>query len=290
MKPVRPSKACERAYLEDLRTLNRALRTITVEHVLPALRASFPGKLTTDADVPRRVQEIVGDVAKKFGGIDKQAKRMADLAVKRSLGAVDERLARACRDSVGVNIEHYLTKDGRIGKALGEKTLENVTLIKTIPEQFFFGAWKTDDETGKVTKTRLGLVDHVANNWREGARWESLADDVEELYGVSEGRARVIARDQTAKLNSAFNQIRQTDVGIEEYEWLASDDERTREDHWDLNGTRHRWDEPGPLKGTIGGEPCHPGEDVQCRCDAAAFIDLDALERSLGLAPLRGDA
>lgn len=291
LKPFKPSKSCERSYLTDLRVVVRAVKLVANSRLLPALRAEFPGKLVSDAATPRRVQEIVGDVAKVFGGIDKQAKHMADLAAKRTLGAVDERLARSMRDSISVNIEPYLTRDGRIGKVLLEKTTENVELIKTIPHQFFYGSRHFEMVDGKqVEKGEFGVVDLVAKNWREGGRWESLVEDIQKLGGVTERRAEVIARDQTAKLNAAFNQIRCTDVGIDEYEWSCSDDERTRVTHWRLNGTRHSWHDEGPLEGTIDGEPCHPGEDIECRCNAVPFIDLTALEKSLGLAPMREDA
>lgn len=238
--------------------------------------------LATDAAVPPRIQQIVGDVAKRFGGIDKQAHKLATLAAQRSLNASDERLARSLRDSMGVNIEPYLTTQGRLGKMLGEKVMANVQLIKTIPEQYFFGEF---DGEGKLL-TR-GISEAVTENWRSGGRWESLVEDVQEIGDITDTRAEVIARDQTAKLNSAFNQIRQEDVGIEEYDWLATSDERTRPDHWALNNTTHRWDEPGPLEGTIDGEPCHPGEDIECRCDAAPVVDLDGLEKMLGLGPMQ---
>jgi uncharacterized protein with gpF-like domain len=37
----------------------------------------------------------------------------------------------------------------------------------------------------------------------------------------------------------------------------------------------YRWDEPGPLAGTIDGEPCFPGEDVNCACVSCPVVDLD---------------
>jgi SPP1 gp7 family putative phage head morphogenesis protein len=269
LKPVRPSHKCELDYRGDLRVLTGALKIIATKHLLPELRRDFPGQLAHDAAVPPRLSQIVGDVARRFGGVQKQAEKIASLAAQRTLAATDERLARSIRDSMGVNIEPYLTGHGNIGKVLGEKVIANVDLIKTIPEEYF-----------------QGIADRVANNWRSGGRWENIVGDIDRMGEDTDARAEVIARDQTAKLNSAFNQVRQRDVGIEEYEWAAKDDERTRTDHWALNTTVHRWDEPGPLEGTIDGEPCHPGEDILCRCDALPYVDLDALEARLGLGPM----
>lgn len=282
MRPIRPSVADERAYRDDLRVLVGALKVIAREYVLPALRSEFPGALVTDAAPSPRVQQIVGEVATRFGRVDEQAYRMAKLAARRSLGTVDEKLARECLDSVGVNIEQYLHADGKIAHVMGEKVMDNVALIKTIPEQYFFGL---RDAKGVVV--RRGVVDAVADHWKTGGRWETLVEDIEAIGGVTEGRAKVIARDQTAKMNAAFNQSRQEFAGVEDYEWSATRDGRTRADHWALHGTRHKWSAPGPLEGTIDGEPCHPGEDVLCRCDAISIFNLEAMERALGLAPMR---
>jgi SPP1 gp7 family putative phage head morphogenesis protein len=272
-KPVRPSQKVALAYRQDLHVLVGALGRIAREHLLPQLRREFPGSLITDAEVPKRLADIVGDTARRFGGIRKQADHMAKIAANRSLATVDERFARSMRDSVGVNIERYLTHHGRIGKVLGDKVIDNVNLIETIPTEFF-----------------QGIADKVAGTWREGGRWENLVDAIVEETGTAEARAEVIARDQTAKMNAAFNQVRQTDLGIEEYEWSAKDDVRTRPEHHALHGSINRWDEPGPLEGTIDGEPCHPGEDILCRCDALPYVNLDALEKVMGLAPMKDAA
>jgi uncharacterized protein with gpF-like domain len=280
LSPVRPSHADELAYQADLRGLVQQVQRFSHSHVIPTLRATFPGQLVSDAAVPSRLQQILGDAARSFGGVHKQAAAMAKIAGQRTLASTDARLAKAIRDSLGVDIAPYLTRDGRIGKVIGQKLLDNVNLIETIPATYF-----------------QGIADRVAENWQTGGRWENLVEALARNDDVAMTRAKVIARDQTSKMNAAFNQVRQTDVGIEEYEWQTSNDERVRgdpagkypdaeSDHFSLNGTRHRWGKPGPCAGTIDGAPCHPGEDVECRCNAVPYINLDAIEAQMGLAPM----
>ena len=54
-------------------------------------------------------------------------------------------------------------------------------------------------------------------------------------------------------------------MGIEEYRWRTSKDERVRATHAANEGKVFRWDTPPAETG-------HPGNDVQCRCDARPII------------------
>ena len=62
-----------------------------------------------------------------------------------------------------------------------------------------------------------------------------------------------------------MNQIRQTAVGIEEYDWEDAGDNKVRPTHAE-NGRikRFNWNNP-PATG-------HPGEEILCRCSALAVV------------------
>lgn len=98
-----------------------------------------------------------------------------------------------------------------------------------------------------------------------GQSVEEIAARLLDRGGVSESRARLIARDQTLKLNGAITQTRQENAGIARYTWSTSLDERVREEHAALEGQEFEWTSP-PAVG-------HPGEDFQCRCVAIPIID-----------------
>lgn len=106
-----------------------------------------------------------------------------------------------------------------------------------------------------------------------GARHEDLAVDIQEATGVTDSKARFLARDQTAKLNSNLTQARQTSAGVQRYEWSTSRDERVRPEHAKREGQVFRWDDPP--------EGGHPGEDYNCRCTASPVFD-DEDEMGLG--------
>jgi SPP1 gp7 family putative phage head morphogenesis protein len=103
---------------------------------------------------------------------------------------------------------------------------------------------------------------------RQGVRVEVLAQDLVERFGVSNSRAELIARDQTLKLNGQINRSRQQAAGVQEYTWRATKDLRTRKGHRRLNGTVHNWNAPPDT----GNGHHHPGDEVNCRCQAIPVI------------------
>lgn len=85
----------------------------------------------------------------------------------------------------------------------------NAALIKDIPEQ----SLKRIE-----VKIRTGV--------ERGLDTRKLTDIVQEELGIARNRAKLIARDQTSKFMSSLTQLRQTELGIDEYVWSTSGDER----------------------------------------------------------------
>lgn len=88
-----------------------------------------------------------------------------------------------------------------------------------------------------------------------------------EEFGLSEKRARLIARDQTGKLNADLNRLRQEQAGISSYRWDTSHDERVRPLHNSIDGIIYKWGEP---TGAEKGLP--PGQPINCRCHALGIV------------------
>jgi SPP1 gp7 family putative phage head morphogenesis protein len=113
-------------------------------------------------------------------------------------------------------------------------------------------------------------VRDVLNELR-GARVEEIAQRIAETTDATASRARLIARDQTLKLNAEITEARHRAAGVTEYVWRSSRDERTRERHKELDGTRHRYSDP-PVIDERTGRRGNPGDDYQCRCTADPVI------------------
>jgi SPP1 gp7 family putative phage head morphogenesis protein len=264
LKPIRPSRANELWYKAQLLALVQQLRRVATEELLPELRAMEPtyakaGDTAARDSVPRRpLESTFSSMARRFGGIEATAQRLASLATLRNLEATDERLKASAKQSLGIDITPLLSQSGPILSAMTKATAANIELIQSIPAQYF-------DKLGES----------VSKNMQAGIRYEDLAREVMRIGDVTESRAKLIARDQTSKMNGAFNRARQTSIGLDRYKWQTSGDERVRDNHAANDGKVFRWDDPP--------ETGHPGEDVNCRCVAIPYFDLDGEEERLGL-------
>lgn len=124
-----------------------------------------------------------------------------------------------------------------------------------------------------------------------GAHADAIAAKVEERFGVTRSKARLLARDQILTLNAEITKDRQERAGVVEYVWITAHDDRVRgkpdgkypgaRNHWRLHGTTQRWDSP-PVTDESTGRRAHPGEDVECRCVAVPKIpELTAEDEAL---------
>ena len=130
--------------------------------------------------------------------------------------------------------------------ALDTARAKNVALVKSIPEQLH-------------DRLELKLKDFFENS--DGKNLQKI---IEREFSVTKSRAKLIARDQTAKINKTLTQERSEANGSIEYTWEISKDERVREEHSKLQGKRFKW--------RSAGSACcgHPSDDVNCRCTARA--------------------
>lgn len=190
----------------------------------------------------------------KFGNIGSFARTRANTAVKKNLDDVDERLAASVKSSLNIDIRAQLTGEGPVALEMARAARANIDLIESIPEQYF-------DR----------LREDITESWATGQPWASIVDRVQEIGDITENRAALIARDQTSKLNAAFNGVRQKELGIEKFEWQTADDERVRDTHADLDGQVFRWDAPP----TVDGETATPGTPINCRCVAGPVFELE---------------
>lgn len=125
----------------------------------------------------------------------------------------------------------------------------NTSLIKSIPTQY-------------ISKVESA----IRNGVMAGTAPREIAKEIKRISGVTSARAKLIARDQVSKANAELTEYRQLDLGIKEYEWVDSNDERVRPTHAANDGKTFKWSEPPANTG-------HPGHDYQCRCIARAKFD-----------------
>lgn len=134
----------------------------------------------------------------------------------------------------------------------------------------------TDNELERVS----GIIQR---GLQEGSSLDSVTKNIENSFGITRRHAKLIARDQTTKLNGSLTKLRQQELGIVEYRWQTSGDERVRKTHRPLDGKICRWDDPTVYlneetgkwekRSTIGGTEVHTSQDVNCRCQPIPIIE-----------------
>lgn len=132
--------------------------------------------------------------------------------------------------------------------------------------------------TGLITKVSTNELAAIRalmlDNAFSGRRAKSLLEQLNSIFKGSRNNISVIARDQIGKLGGQLDRLKQTNAGIEGYYWRSSRDERVRSAHAHREGEYFAWDRPPP--------DGHPGQPIQCRCDAEPALDRLYGDRSLG--------
>jgi len=148
------------------------------------------------------------------------------------------------RARFGLEVDVYRSEPW-LAKLQTNWVAQNTSLIKTIAPQHMARV---------ETIIRQGIL--------SGESPRSLADKITRAGEITQRRAKVIARDQISKANSELTMYRQIDLGIDEYIWHTSLDERVRPTHKAHEGKTYKWSAAPANTG-------HPGHDVMCRCYAS---------------------
>lgn len=150
-----------------------------------------------------------------------------------------------------------------------------------LPDQLRLFSSQNSQLITKMTNEELERVSGVVERGlADGKTYTDVQKEIKQTFGISDRKAKLIARDQTAKLNGNLTRLRQESVGVSNYTWQTSGDERVRNSHAVLDGLTCRWDDPTVYldeksgkwrkRKSIGGTEVHPREAINCRCEAIA--------------------
>lgn len=121
-------------------------------------------------------------------------------------------------------------------------------------------------------ETIVKMRDQVEKHVFAGGRAKGLENILMQRYGVSRHKAKFLARQETGLLMAKFHESRCRDIGITDYIWSAAMDERTRDDHRELNGKRFSFANP-PVADKRTGARANPSEYFGCRCTARPIVE-----------------
>lgn len=248
-RPIYPLRL-EEAYQRRLLRVPRVAHRLLMDRLGPLMK-----RLGPDIDARARGDSAASDLAE----ILRVVARVREATEKAAGASVteDELLATAARVDrfAAAELTRVLaldvTQGGKLTSLYQAWAAENVALIESIPAQFF----------AEIEATVTEAV-------QSGRLTRDVMRDIQGRYGVSESRAELIARDQIGKLNGQLTQQRQTSLGIEEFIWSTSKDERVRPSHAEIEGQKFRWDDL-PI---VDGERSRPGSPISCRCVAIPVL------------------
>ncbi len=166
-----------------------------------------------------------------------------------------------------------LRVDREVKKTLKAVTVEaNLTDVarKRISEEWQtnLDIWIQDFAAEEILKLRR----MIASQTFGGGRYDKVIKAIQKSFGVTERKAKFLARQETSLLMTKFKETRYTEAGITQYRWhcvAGSPAHPVRPSHKKLDGKIFSWNDP-PIT-TSPDEPVrrnNPGQDFNCRCFA----------------------
>ncbi len=255
---LNPNRRIETQYYKSM--------TVRIRH-LAKVKDSIIRLLTANedrfqVDAPRNeMQSKIKELRDNYNGIYTVAKnkRLSNRLFSRVSKQNKASLSGAL-DRFGINVGDLLKREN-LSDFAGVSIQNNVNLIKSIGSDHF-------DKIESI----------VFNGMSNGSTVEDIAKQLTALNGKNYNRARLIARDQVASINTQLNKKRLTDIGVSKAEWVTSNDERVRggkpnskQDHRALEGKI--FDISKGIADPKSGKIIWPGSEINCRCDMIPIIE-----------------
>ncbi|AUR97635.1 head morphogenesis domain protein [Vibrio phage 1.243.O._10N.261.54.B5] len=257
-KPIELPKAIGISYNAELQRMVRRIKKDIDQSIKPQVKdLKFEYTADSWSDV---IEVSLAALRQRWSSavFNRFAERMASKFVQ-AVNVQNQQQFQNQYKSFGINI---YAGNQAVSDYLDATVKDNVRLIKSIPDQYL---------------TQVESI--VLGNMRAGMRPSAINKQLQDQFGVTERRARVISRDQTSKASNGLAKKRMQSAGFEYYEWITSEDERVRSRHRKISDKVtaygkgiYRWDDP-PLSDK--GEPISPGTDYSCRCIARPVLESE---------------
>lgn len=251
----------EARYNAALQKLVREMLRDTRREVVALFESpvAIESHVTTDASIASQSRILMNSLTNRFTDLfGKASKAMAERMVEEAGKHSAAALGRSLKElSGGLTLKTDTLRSGPIGEIAKAAVAENVSLIKSIPEQYL---QKVQGAVMRSITTGNGLQD--------------LQPFLEEQEGMTVRRAKNIALDQTRKAYQSINAGRMKAAGIKRFEWVHSGGgQKPRPDHVAMSGNIYSYDDL-PVIDERTGERGIPGQAPNCRCSARPVLDF----------------
>lgn len=177
----------------------------------------------------------------------------------------------AKHNSQGRRIYERLLEDlsGNRGRRVDELVRQNAELIKTLPSDI------ADD-----------VAEFIMRETVKGRRPEDIENDIAKMFPErAKARAKLIARTECAKTQTALIQSDAEEIGAGWYFWRTTKDKRTRGAHSRMDGVICSWRDPPNPEALFPDEnkpynSYHPGCTFNCRCYPEPIVTIYQLNQN----------
>lgn len=249
IRGLRPSARARAEYEAWLVGVIRSMERDVKKDILPAIKLAIVDSPADD------IQGSIDRLASKYEMSSKFFESNAATFVSKVDKANARAFERSLPDGFGVDLMRIIRSTGETEK-LKNNVRANVALIKTISSEYF-------------SKVERAIWLELSGS---SPSRKSLTEKLVSIGGVSRARAKMIARDQTSKINAQLTIERAQSIGTGEFIWHTAEDERVvgnpgglypsgnriHGNHYKRNGKRYKFGEQ-PADG-------YPGEPIGCRC------------------------
>ena len=259
LRPVRPPIAIERAYHKKLKEMIQEMDRSLYWWLRAEYRKAEP-EIVGDsamADLRTKMKYLAKEWNKKYNlKAAEIAKWFAEEVQKYTTGNLQRQMKSSKLAELGFNLKfaYHSRKERNIFNSIVE---QNVNLIKSIASEH-------------LTQVQ-GIVLRGIETGHDLSR---MTEDLEKSFGVTERRAAMISRDQTAKATNNLSRQRLMDYGVTKGKWMHTSSGKTyRDSHVEMDGEIYDieegcWDDDY-------GDYVQPGELVNCHCVCIPVIDFN---------------
>lgn len=175
--------------------------------------------------------------------------------VSKHLAAIDNTNKSQFRSQMKANGFSPADTEPWISNYMQTTVAENISYISNVADDL-------------VSKTEQIIL----RGAKTGQSSKDVKQQLKDQIGMSENKAKFIARDQTGTVFGQLTAERHKNAGIPGFMWSDSGDSRVRPTHHDRNGKFYSYDDPNVLL---------PGVEYNCRCVAIPEFDKEKIENGI---------
>lgn len=225
------------------------------------------GKIDPDQNLLEKFNERLQRLQQKYNSLISSFENTATEFTKRMFKEAKKKFMKQFDKHLSIDILKQLSERG-MRQAFEAEVQRNIELIKSVPQKYF------------QRLQEMVIASSLGQQHFEGG----LVNAIQHLTHVTRDRAKLIARDQSAKAVSTFTQMRYQNLGCEKYIWRNSKDKRVagnpsglypnpdpksqyHGNHWTREGKVFYWNDPPP--------DGNPGMAINCRCYAEPIFEVE---------------